>query len=288
MDLVFFSPTEFHGILSFFGRLSLCCLFSRPEVWLDSTLRQVGFPLIHQFSIIPVCYHPLPVCSLSLHTTHHIIFMLACVYWWASVMVFAFAQLLPSSAQTLAYYYSACISRTLLLVSLFLIFLAQLYNTDIFVLLCFVFLCVPILGWDGTAVVWEWRPHSRRGRAAATTIQLNFKQPIQNWSCFRIQLSKWIRSATDNGNCNWPCVRPVWNMDLGKNWNCIKVCRGRLRNEAVCTHMGREGFSYETKSPMAGFLIFRMVWVVGITSWVGGGYLGFTKTVFSVVLFNLI
>ena len=87
MDLVFISPTEFYGILSFVG--PLCCLCSGPEVWLDSTLRQVGFPLIHQFSIIhtqPVCSHPLPgYClfarpfhplPLPPQTTHHIIFIL--------------------------------------------------------------------------------------------------------------------------------------------------------------------------------------------------------------------
>ena len=98
MDLVFISPTEFYGILSFVG--PLCCLCSRPEVWLDSTLRQVGFPLIHQFSIIhtqPVCSHPLPGYCLFARPFHplplpprpHIIsysFYVACVYWWAPVM----------------------------------------------------------------------------------------------------------------------------------------------------------------------------------------------------------
>ena len=40
-----------------------------------------------------------------------------------------------------------------------------------------------------------------------------------------------------------------------------------VQKHIFLAHMGREGDSYETKSPMAGFLIFRMVWVVRRTQW---------------------
>ena len=48
----------------------------------------------------------------------------------------------------------------------------------------------------------------------------------------------------------------------------IRYCiMGAVKRPKRPSHMGREGDSYETKSPMAGFLIFGMVWVVlGITT----------------------
>ena len=110
----------------------------------------------------------------------------------------------------------------------FLEFLGAIIFTHLnFVLLCFVFLCVPIglgghcssLRMETTGHTTQHRPASPRGQ---TTIQLNFKQSILNWACslefnymaFRIQLSKWIRSATDKGNCNWQCVWAVWMLDI--------------------------------------------------------------------------
>ena len=48
--------------------------------------------------------------------------------------------------------------------------------------------------------------------------------------------------------------------------HCGRWSRGKVKRPKRPSHMGHEGDSYETKSPMANFLIFGMVWVVGITT----------------------